>query len=122
MSKCVNIFCPGCLQLTGRLSSWRTGRWTLFEVDVNLPTGGRLQCLLSIPNGLGKIFKFDHLCRDLILEHVLRNVFLMSSLACFIERKIFDISSGEIPCKPSIWLPQARNITEPANGGADGRT
>lgn len=59
--------------------------WTLFEVGVNLPTGGRLHCLLSIPNGQGRIFKFDHLCRDLILQYILRNVFLVSSLPCFNE-------------------------------------
>lgn len=71
-SKCVNIFCPGYLQLTGRLSDWRTGMWTLFEIYVHLSTGGMLQGLLSIPNGLGRIFKFYHLYRDLIVQYVLK--------------------------------------------------
>lgn len=110
-SKCVNIFCPSCLQLPEGLSDWRTGMWTLFEVDVNLPTGARLQGLLSIPNGLGrplfKLFKCDHLCRDLILQYALRNVFFVSTLSCFNELQVFDLSSDKIPCKPSICRDRA---------------
>lgn len=78
--------------------------WTLFEVDVNLPTVGRLQCLLRIPDDLGRIFKFDHLCRDLVLQYVFRNVFLVSSLLCSNELWVFALFSDEIPCKPSICL------------------
>lgn len=43
------------------------------------------------------------ICRDLILQYVLRNVFLVSSHPCFNELWVFDLS-------------------EPANGGTDGRT
>lgn len=61
------------------------------------------------------------ICRDLILQYVLRNVFLVSSHPCFNELRVFDLSSDEIPCKPSVCLVQVRNVAEPADGGTDGR-
>lgn len=83
------------------LDKWQM---TLSEVDVNLPTSGRSWCLPSIPSSLGRCLKFDHLYRDLRLQHVLGSVFLVASLPCFIELGVFDLSSAEIPHKYSVWL------------------
>lgn len=110
------------IQLTGRLHDWRNGRWTLFEVDTYLPTAGTSWYLMSTPSGLGKSFKFDHLYRDLRLWYALRNVFLMNRLPCFIEVKVFDLFSDEIPHKPLNLTCIGEKHTEPANGGADRRT